>query len=181
MATIVKANYRHLHSGGRKAAVGSINYYAHCRDQEGEKVSRSGFSRDDSGLDTRAMRREIAQAEGTYLYRMVLAPGVPSYTYVDLKSWTRDVLLELEFDRGEFVYVGVEHRDQTEYAHVHVVMVLETKLTREDFGRLREAGTDLYETRRRWFEPSHELAREAEPGRERAVCRQRGVCSRFWR
>lgn len=162
---VVKANYRRVQSGRFRAAARAIAYYARRRDREGQLAERQGFSRDHSDLDVQAMRAEIDRAEGAYLYRMVLAPGAPSETHVDLRDWTRDTLLELERDRGEFPYVAVEHRDQTEHAHVHVVMVLDEKLTREDFARLREAGSDLFQLRRSWYalsqDPTLELERKA--------------------
>ncbi len=162
MATIVKLNYQSAERGGQKSALGSINYYAHRRDMDGQATSRMGFSRDVDDLDTQAMRDLIQQSDGTYYYRVVLSPGAEHDTDVNLKDWTRDVLLELEGKHGEFPYVAIEHRDQTDHAHVHVVMVLDQKLDRADLDRLRGAGTEMYELRRDWYEPSQARARDVE-------------------
>lgn len=162
MATIVKLNYQSTDRGGQKSAVGSVNYYAHRRDMDGQVASRTGFSRDSDNLDTQAMRDLIQQSDGTYYYRMVLSPGAEHDTDVNLKNWTRDVLLELEGKHGEFPYVAIEHRDQTDYAHVHVVMVLDRKLDRADLDKLRDAGTTLYEQRRDWYEPSQSPTSDVE-------------------
>ena len=168
MATLVKANYRHAQHGGRQAAVHAVNYYAHRQDMHGDQAQRMGFSREVQGLDTQAMRDLVEQADGDYYYRIVLSPGASRDTAVDLQDWTRDLLLELETDHGEFPYVAVEHRDQTDYAHVHVVMVLEKKLDRDDLDALRETGTHLYELKREWYEPTltQTQERDVQPSRE---------------
>jgi hypothetical protein len=162
MATIVKLNYQTAERGGQKSALGSINYYAHRRDVDGQFVSRMGFSREQDELDTQAMRDLIQQRDGAYYYRVVLSPGTQHDTEVDLKDWTRDVLLELEGKHGEFPYVAIEHRDQTDYAHVHVVMVLDQKLNRAELDGLRDAGTAIYEVRKEWYEPSQARTRDVD-------------------
>lgn len=162
MATIVKTNYRHAQSGGLQAALGSIIYYSNRRDRDGERVSRSGFSRDEDGLDVAAMSALIQGGEGQLYYRMVLSPGAERDTDVSLKDWTRDMMLELEQKYSDFPYVAIEHRDQTDYAHVHVVMVLDKKLDREDLDKLRDVGSELYDMRREWYEPSLTQTREPE-------------------
>jgi hypothetical protein len=160
MATIIKANYCSGQQGGQKRALTAISYYVHRHNADGQRVSRMGFSRDRDDLDARAMRDLINQGDGGYYYRMVLSPGAPHDTDVNLKDWTRDVMLELEGKHGEFPYVAIEHRDQTDYAHVHVVMVLDQKLSRAELDQLRDAGTTMYELRREWYEPSY--SREAD-------------------
>jgi hypothetical protein len=162
MATIVKVNYLSAERGGQKSAMGSVNYYAHRKDIDGQHVSRMGFSRDEDILDPQQMRDVIQQSDGSYYYRMVLSPGAEHDTAVSLKDWTRDVMLELEARHGEFPYVAIEHRDQTDYAHVHVVMVLEQKLSRTELDQLRETGTTLHEQRREWYEPTTDRSRESE-------------------
>lgn len=166
MASIIKANYRHASAGGRAVAVKAVNYYAHRRDREGNLVSRDGFSRDEEGLDVAAMRDAIRQADGDYYYRVVLSPGDHKDTHVDLKDWARDSLLALEKDYGEFTYVAVEHRDQTDHAHVHVIMVLDKKLSKDDLENLRETSTTLYEQHRDWLEPYKDAPQRDYPERE---------------
>jgi hypothetical protein len=162
MATIVKTNYCHADRGGLKAAVGSIYYYAHRRDREGQVVERSGFSREQDSLNTQQMSELIQQGEGQYFYRMVLSPGAERDSDVNMQEWTRDVLLKLEGKHGNFPYVAIEHRDQTDFAHVHVVMVLDKKLDRDDLENLRDMGSELYEVRLEWYEPTLTQAREPE-------------------
>jgi hypothetical protein len=169
MATIVKTNYRHADKGGLKAAVGSINYYAHRRDREGQIVERSGFSREQDGLNTQEMQNLIQQGEEQYFYRMVLSPGAEKDSDVDLQDWTRDTLLELEEKYGDFPYIAIEHRDQTDFAHVHVVMVVDKKLDRDDLENLRDMGSELYDMCREWYEPSLSQAREPEKHLSREV------------
>jgi hypothetical protein len=162
MATIVKTNYRNAQNGGLQSALGSIAYYSHRQDIDGERVSRSGFSRDQDGLDVETMGSLIQGNDGQLFYRMVLSPGAEKDTDVNLKDWTRDMMLELEQNHGDFPYVAIEHRDQTDYAHIHVVMVLDKKLDREDLNNLRDVGSELYDMRREWYEPSLTQTREPE-------------------
>jgi hypothetical protein len=169
MATIVKTNYCHADRGGLKAAVGSIYYYAHRRDREGQVVERSGFSREQDGLNTQEMQNLIQQGDGQYFYRMVLSPGAEKDSDVDLQDWTRDTLLELEEKYGDFPYIAIEHRDQTDFAHVHVVMVVDKKLDRDDLENLRDMGSELYDMCREWYEPSLSQAREPEKHLSREV------------
>jgi hypothetical protein len=157
MASIVKANYRTASSGGLTAVLGSISYYAYRRDQDGQRVEREGFSRDTDGLNTVAMRDVIRQTEGDYYYRLVLSPGAEQETEVDLQTWTRDSLLTLEKEHGEFPYVAIEHRDQTDYAHVHIVLVVNQKFDKEDLQSLRDYSTELFEPRQQVYEVSREL------------------------
>jgi hypothetical protein len=157
MASIVKANYRSATLGGLTAVLGSISYYTHRRDRDGHRVEREGFSRDGDDLDTAAMRDVIHQAEGDYYYRLVLSPGVERDTEVDLQTWTRDSLLALEKEHGEFPYVAIEHRDQTDFAHVHVILVLSKKLDKEDLQSLRDYSTEIFEPRLQVYEVSRDL------------------------
>jgi hypothetical protein len=169
MTTIVKTNYRHADRGGLKAAVGSIYYYAHRRDREGQIVERSGFNRNQDGLNTQEMQNLIQQGEGQYFYRMVLSPSAEKDSDVDLQDWTRDVLLELEGKYGNFPYVAIEHRDQTDYAHVHIVMVLDKKLDKDDLENLRDIGSELNDIQREWYQPSLSQAREPEKHQSREI------------
>lgn len=169
MAAIVKTNYCHADRGGLKAAVGSIYYYSHRRDREGQVVERLGFSREREGLNTQQMSELIQQGDGQYFYRMVLSPGAEKDSDVNLQEWTRDTLLELEEKYGEFPYVAIEHRDQTDYAHVHVVAVLDKKLDKDDLENLRDVGSEIYDLRREWYEPTLTQAREPEKHLSREV------------
>jgi hypothetical protein len=166
MASVVRANYRTAAFEGLTVVLGSISYYAHHRDRDGQLVSREGFSRDATGLDAVTMRDVIRQAEGDYYYRILLSPGADQGTNVDLQTWTRDSLLALEKEYGEFPYVAIEHRDQTDYAHVHVVMVLDKRLDKEDLENLRAYSTEIFEPRREVVEPSREILERHEPQRE---------------
>jgi hypothetical protein len=108
----------------------------------------------------------VTQQEGDYYYRLLLSPGANQDTNVDLQTWTRDSLLALEKEHGEFSYVAIEHRDQTDYAHVHVVMVLDKKLSKEDLENLREYSAEIFEPRREVVEPSREMLERHQPERE---------------
>lgn len=155
-----------MQQDGKKKALTAISYYVHRDNAYGQRVSRLGFSRDRDDLDVQMMRDLIGGSDGSYYYRMVLSPGAPHDTDVNLKDWTRDLLLELESKHGEFPYVAIEHRDQTDHAHVHIVMVLHQKLSRAELDQVREAGTSLYESRRDWYEPSYARETDRQVSRE---------------
>lgn len=155
MATIIKANYGSAQQNVWQKALTAINYYVHRDNADGQRVSRTGFSRDHDDLDVQTMRDLIGGSDGRYYYRMILSPGAPHDTDVNLKDWTRDLMLELEGKHGDFPYVAIEHRDQTDHAHVHLVIVLDQKLSRAELDQLRDTGTSLYESRRDWYEPSY--------------------------
>jgi hypothetical protein len=166
VATIIKANYGSSEQNGRQKALTAINYYVHRHNADGQYVNRTGFSRDHDDLDLQTMKDLIGGSNGGYYYRMILSPGALQDTDVNLKDWTRDLMLELEGKHGEFPYVAIEHRDQTDHAHVHLVMVLDQKLSRAELDQLRDTGTSLYESRRDWYEPSYSREADKQVSRE---------------
>ena len=78
-----------------------------------------------------------------------MSPGTEAEPEGDLKSWTRDVMAELEAQQGsQLTWTAYEHAGadaHSGHAHVHVVVVTDHKLTHDDLHELREAATDAWE------------------------------------
>ena len=133
-------------------AQGSARYYAQRADDSGDRQRREAFGKehDALGQDEVKGRLEAASEEGQgYFYRLVMSPGTEAEPEGDLKSWTRDVMAELEAQQGsQLTWAAYEHAGDdahSSHAHVHVVVATDNKLTRDDLHELREAATDAWE------------------------------------
>jgi len=145
---VVKASYFRGGGGSANKLRGSVRYAATRPGEEGQE--RTAFSRDDDALDRAEAFGTLEEAEGSYYYRVVLNSGEGQEVEADLKAWTRDTMGSLAERHGAVAWVGFEHRDHSEHAHVHVIAVTERKLDREDLERLREAATESWERQEAW-------------------------------
>ena len=133
-------------------AQGSARYYAQRADDSGDRQRREAFGKEHDTLSQDEVndRLEAANEEGQgYFYRLVMSPGTEAEPEGDLKSWTRDVMAELEAQQGEHLtWAAYEHAGDdahSSHAHVHVVVATDSKLTRDDLQELREAATGAWE------------------------------------
>lgn len=156
--TVVKANY--VQGRGAKGAARAHNhanaaaaYYANRPDEDGKRQEREGFTATESGLDLDEIKDELDEAEGAYMYRMVLSPG-EDLDGDDLEEWTRDVMEDFDGD-----WVAFAHEDQTDHSHVHVIAFTDEKFDSGDFLDMREAGDESYQ---QFLEELQELKAEAE-------------------
>ena len=158
-------------------AQGSARYYAQRADDSGDRQRREAFGKehDALGQDEVKIRLEAASEEGQrYYYRLVMSPGTEAEPEGDLKSWTRDVMAELEAQQGsQLIWAAYEHAGDdahSGHAHVHVVVATDHKLTRDDLHELRGAATDAWE-RQQTF--NRELERDPMQGEEQTSERER--------
>ena len=140
---VVKVNYTRSATN----ALGSARYYATRANLEGSREARPGFSK-----ETDAVGREEAKTllgQGEYYYRMVLSPGAARDTLGDTKAWTREVLGELAARQGQsLTWLAYEHAGaagHSEHAHVHVILVTDHKLNRDDLADLRVTASQSWE------------------------------------
>ncbi len=147
-SAVVKANY----TRDVRNAQGSARYYAQRADDAGERQRREAFGKESDALSQEEVneRLEAAGEEGGQtFYRLVMSPGTEAEPEGDLKSWTRDVMAELEAQHGsQLTWAGYEHAGDdahSGHAHVHVVVATDRKLGRDDLNELRKVATEAWE------------------------------------
>jgi hypothetical protein len=169
---VVKANYVKRGKGERGRAKATIRYIQHRRDREGERVTRTLFGYD--GALTREQAYTMideAPQKGTLFYRIVLSPAPARedrYKDLDLTDVTIHTMLALEERLGKQIqFVASLHDDHSPHRHVHTLVLVQGKLTREDFQALRIEATERALSQRRQRDLIRE--RQARLKRSRAI------------
>lgn len=145
-------------------AQGSARYYAQRANNAGERQQREAFDKENDALDREQVNGKLEAAEeegGSYYYRFVMSPGTAAEPEGDLKTWTRDVMAELEVQQGKpLTWAAYEHSGDdahSDHAHVHVVVATDRKLDPSDLQALREVATEAWERQQAF---SRELERD---------------------
>jgi hypothetical protein len=152
---IVKANYAKRGKGEKGRAKASIRYIHHRRDKDGERVSRTLFGYDGTLTRDQAYRMIDEAKQGTLFYRIVLSPDPKRedrYKDLELSDITLHTMLALEERLGKQIqFIATTHDDHSPHRHVHTLVLVQRKLTREDFQALRQTATDraLFQRRQR--------------------------------
>jgi hypothetical protein len=142
---IVKARYTLAWKGGSASARASLTYMAQRPNIDGQEGKRTLFSAQAEDLSAADGLRIIDEGRGNHYYRLILNPGAGSDPEVDLKSWTREVMADLEENRGRAVHwVAVVHDDHTRHAHVHVQAVTDGLIRKPELNLFREAANKAW-------------------------------------
>jgi type IV secretory pathway VirD2 relaxase len=174
---------RHTYTRDRDTARAALRYYQ-MRPRGEAEPPRSLFTKDGTVSRAEAYRlRDAHQARSYLAHRLMLSPATGEQPD-DLRDLTRQVMGELEKEKGTPLHwVGVAHHN-TDHPHVHVVLCggsadregqwREVRLDRADHTRLREGGREYCRAERhertRW---EATLARAAAAD-ERAPDERRG-------
>src|SRR5438067_4146589 len=144
---IVKSNYVKRGKGEKGRAKATIRYIQHRRDKEGKRVTRTLFGYD--GALSREQAYNVideAPQKGTLFYRIVIstAPAREDhYKDLDSSDITIHTMLALEERLGKQIqFVAALHDDHSPHRHVHTLVLVQRKLTREDFLALRQEATE---------------------------------------
>jgi hypothetical protein len=138
---IVKATY----TKSRKQIKASARYIQHRPGKDGERRTRQFF-----GLDGPLTRTQVYDLidnapKGTNFFRLVISPDPrreDTARDLDLRDITEQTLAALAEKLGRHIeYAGVLHDDHAPHRHVHVIALIQGKLTREHFKLLRESAT----------------------------------------
>ena len=142
---IVKARYTLGWKGGLISARASLNYMAQRPDLDGRQGERALFSAQEDGISVEEGQRVINEGKGQHYYRLILNPGAGSEPKGDLQAWTREVMADLEQNRGRAVsWVAVVHDDHTRHAHVHVQALTDGLIRRPELHLLREVANKTW-------------------------------------
>lgn len=137
MATLIKANFTPTtNTAGLK---GNLRYYQTRPDPTGARQQRPGFDAERDDLERAEAYKMVEDSTQTYAYRIVLSPG-DDLEPDEMRAWTREVLADLEAQRGQhLIWVAYVH-DHPEHPHVHAIVMTDDKLDREDLHAMRQAG-----------------------------------------
>ena len=150
---IVKAKFLPIRRSGGIYATNSLRY-ALERDSEVDNAQeRIAFDGDRDSISALEALEEIEEPEGKYYYHLILNAG-DGRSDVDLQDWTKETMANLENSLDEqgkgdnLKWMAVEHNDHADHDHVHVVLILEHKLDRDDLNDLREFTTESFDSRK---------------------------------
>jgi hypothetical protein len=141
--TIVKARYSRGLKAALQLAKGHVRYAVHRCNEQGQRQYREVWDRDGGIGKAAAYARIDRVQQDDYVYRLMLSPH-PEHQdtahQLDLKSWTQQMMQQLEQDFGRRVdWFAVSH-EHPEHRHVHVVAVSKQRLGVGQFRSMREAG-----------------------------------------
>jgi type IV secretory pathway VirD2 relaxase len=154
--TVVKHSYLKGSKGVGKARA-HINYIQYRPGEDREKGARVFFNGDRDDVLGREVKERLSEQErnGVTMHKLILSPGVQG---CDLRDYTRELMEELQREKGQQLdWFAVEHRN-TEHAHLHVVVMGKdlnggrVRLDLHDMKNLREFGD-------RYLEREHKLDR----------------------
>jgi rubrerythrin len=142
---IVKANYVKRGRGAKSRAKATIRYITHRRDREGNSTTRDLFGWDGLLTKEQTYRMIDGAPRGTIFYRIVVSPAPrneDTYKDINLTDLTLDTLLALEERLGRHVqFAATVHDNHSPNRHVHTLVLVNRRLTREDFRVIRQAAT----------------------------------------
>jgi hypothetical protein len=134
---IVKAKYVR----GKSRIKAHVRYITHRRGMEGERMSRPLFGRD-GALSKQQIYEMIDAAKGGAVFHKFVINFHPQRedTRKDLNLWelTRKTLEHIKTQFGYSVpFVATIHDDHTLLRHVHGFFIVEGRLSKEEFAKIR--------------------------------------------
>jgi hypothetical protein len=157
---VIKAVVKHSYVKGRQGigkARAHINYLQYRPGEDREKGARSFFDKNRDEVLGREIKERLREQDqrGATMHKIILSPGINT---VDMERYTREVMEQIERQKGlNLEYYAIQHRN-TDHHHVHVVVMgkdldgRNVKFDREDHKRLRQYGD-------RYLEREHQLDR----------------------
>jgi hypothetical protein len=153
---IVKVKY----TRSRPKIKAHVRYITHRPGREGETISRSLF--DLHGfIDKDHAYQLIDQASrGRVFFKVILSPDPKRedrFKDLDLEHLTRKTIRELQEQLGRpLEFIATVHDDHALHRHVHGILILQGKLSREDFTLLRDSATHEARFQRRTLDTARE-------------------------
>ncbi len=163
MRSVVKHRYLRGKLCKTKAKA-HVKYLEHRDGPDRPQGGRRFFSASEDNLTGRQLRLEINSNDPLVVHKLILSPGVDG---VDMKAYTREVMHELERQKGvELNWKAVDHQN-TNHGHGHVLLYAHegqrVSFSKNDYKIMREAGD-------RYLERAQNLERYyPEPQRDRVL------------
>jgi hypothetical protein len=134
---IVKARYVR----GKPRIKAHLRYITHRRGMEGEAVSRPLFGKEGALSKLQIYDMIDAAKRGAVFHKFVINfHPLKEDTHKDLNLWelTRKTLEQIKTQFGDSVpFVAAIHDDHTLLRHVHGFFIVEGRLSKEEFGKIR--------------------------------------------
>src|SRR5918998_540788 len=134
---IVKSKYIR----GKPRIKAHLRYITHRRGMEGERMSRPLFDRDGPLTKQQIYDRIDATRPGAVFHKFVINfHPVKEDTRKDLNLWelTRKTLEQIKTQFGDSVpFVATIHDDHTALRHVHGFFIVEGRLPKEEFKKIK--------------------------------------------
>ena len=134
---IVKARYVR----GKDRIKAHLRYITHRRGEEGERMTRPLFGRDGALSKQQIYEMIDAARRGAVFHKFVINfHPVKEDTRKDLNLWelTRKTLEQIKTQFGASVpFVATIHDDHTLLRHIHGFFIVEGKLNKEEFAKIR--------------------------------------------
>jgi chromosome segregation and condensation protein ScpB len=164
---IVKASYTKSRAGIKA----SVRYIQNRPGYEGERLTRTLF-----GIDGPLTRDQVYQMideapKGTNFFRLILSPdplAEDGQKDLHLRELTERVMVALAEElQQQIQYVGAIHDDHAAHRHVHVIALIQGKLTREHFRLMRKVATEAALLQRRERDLIRGIVREEPAAKHR--------------
>ena len=143
-----------------KAAKATIRYIMHRREQADEKISRELFS-EWGRTDKQEAYAAIDQAvfHNETFFRIVISPDPKRediHRDLNLHDLIRQTFkaLQAQFPNRQLVYFAAIHEAQTDKRHIHALLLMRGRLTREQCSLTIAAATDAARQQRRELDHS---------------------------
>src|SRR5687767_4377840 len=134
---IVKSKYVR----GKSRIKAHLRYITHRRGHEGERITRPLFGRDGPLSKLQIYEMIDATCRGAVFHKFVINfHPVKEDTRKDLNLWeiTRKTLEQIKTQFGESVpFVATIHDDHTLLRHIHGFFIVEGKLPKEEFKKIK--------------------------------------------
>ncbi len=162
---IVKASYtKQAH-----AAKASIRYIEHRPGKDGARTTRVLYGIDGAMGRWQAYSFIDKAEKGSSFYRFVISPdpkAEDSRKDLFLRDITEKTMQSLAERLGTHIsWVAAEHADHAPHRHTHIVAVVPTKLTVQDFQALRQTATAACQEQRKERDLQREQRKERGEGR----------------
>jgi hypothetical protein len=153
---IVKVKY----TRSRPKIKAHLRYIAHRPGREGETISRSLFDLHDF-IDKDHAYRLIDEAQrGRVFFKVIISPDPKredKLKDLDLQHITRKTIRRLQEQMGRSMqFFATIHDDHAPHRHVHGILIMQGKLSREDFKLLRDSATQEAKLQRRTLDVARE-------------------------
>lgn len=143
---VVKANFVQRGRTAKARAKATIRYMLHRPGKGQTRTTRALFGVDGVVTKRQADRLIDEATRGMRFFRIVVSPDPRREDRerdLDLWTLTAQTMQKLEERlKKELQWIAVEHNDHTPNRHIHALVLVRGKLTREDFAALRKAATE---------------------------------------
>lgn len=141
---------------GKSKAKAHVSYIQHRSGPDRDAGKRLFFDKEREGIDGREVKQGIDNMayDPIVAHKLMLSPGCDG---VDMKKYVREVMTELENEKGlELDWKAVVHKN-TEHDHAHVIVLgvdkngHRVRLDKNDYTKIRECG-DKYLERNHYYD-----------------------------